>query len=329
MNTAVQNKTTKNHKGFGKVILFGEHVVVYGAPAIVAAVAQYTACELTLTKGKPGWVVDDHRPAVPGYIVKKAEEQKLAHKLVFDHLKIDLSKDGLSVRLGGGLVPSSGIGASASDVVSLSRALSEMYNLNLTEEQVNLAAFTGEGGYHGTPSGVDNTAATFGGLLEYRREAGKSHFAKIQFREPLWLVVVGTGITASTTNVVGDVRKLRETQPKKFAQITKEYNEIVAAASAAIANGDLRELGRLMNRNHSLLQQLTVSCDELESIVNRSRELGALGAKLSGTGRGGIAVALCTSEKQQIALAEGLTNTCPAAKFVWKYSCQPTVGAKL
>lgn len=329
MKTAVKNQSTKKHIGFGKVILFGEHVVVFGAPAIVAGVNQYTDCELTVTKGKPGWTVDDHRPAVPGYIVKKADEQKIAHKLVFDHLKIDLSKDGLLIRLGGPLVPSSGIGASASDVVSLSRALSEVYGLNLTEDQVNASAFAGECGYHGTPSGVDNTAATFGGLLSYRRDAGKSYFDKIQFREPLFLVVVGTGITASTTTVVGDVAKLRKAQPEKFAQITKEYNEIVAAAAAAIASGDLREIGRLMNRNHALLQQLTVSCDELESIVNRSRELGALGAKLSGTGRGGIAVALCASEEQQRALAEGLTNTCPAAKFVWQYSCKPTIGAKL
>ena len=327
LRTATKGKTTDRHVGYGKVILFGEHVVVHGSTAIVAGVSEYTECRLELTKGQPGFRVVDKRPAVPGYIVEKAEEQRKAHQLVFDHNKIDLSRDGLTIHLGGPLVPSSGIGASASDVVSLSRALSEMYGLKLSEEQVNDSAFAGEGGYHGTPSGVDNTAATFGGLLTYKRAEGKSVFAPITFSTPLYLVVVGTGITASTTKVVGDVRAMREKDPKWYADLSRAYASIADLAIESIQKGDIESLGKLMNENHKLCQALNISCPELEQIVDSARANGALGAKLSGTGRGGIAVALARSKKDQERIGAALKAKCPAAKFVWLYSVAPPISA--
>lgn len=321
-------KTTKpatagDHRGFGKVILFGEHVVVYGALAVVAGVSEYTNCSLKVTKGVPGFRVVDKRPAVPGYIKDKAAEQRKAHELVMNHLKIDLTVDGLEIHLGGPLVPSSGIGASASDVVALSRALSELYNLNLSEDEINHSAFVGEGGYHGTPSGVDNTAATFGGLLTYRRANGKPQFAQLPTTKPMYLVVVGTGITASTTKVVGDVKKMKEEKPEWFNGIMGAYNKIVTSATEAIANGNLESLGALMDTNHRLCRDLTISCDELEDIVAHSKRLGALGAKMSGTGRGGIAVALASSAESQAVIAKGLKADCKSAKFVWTYSVAP------
>jgi mevalonate kinase len=323
LRSAVKKQTTGRHVGYGKVILFGEHVVVHGATAIVAGVSEFTACRLELSPSQPGFRVVDKRPAVPGYIAEKAEEQRKAHQLVLDHNKIDLTRDGLTIHLGGPLVPSSGIGASASDVVSLSRALSEMYGLSLSEDEVNHSAFVGEGGYHGTPSGVDNTAATFGGLLTYKRVGGKSSFAPVAFRTPLFLVVVGTGITASTTKVVGDVRALKEKDPKWFSGLMQRYDAIAAAAIQAIEQGDITTLGALMDANHTLCQEMTISCPELEAIVTSARKNGAIGAKLSGTGRGGIAVALARNKADQERIGRALKDSCPAARFVWLYSVAP------
>ena len=329
MPAPVKSSTSDKHIGFGKVILFGEHVVVHGAAAIVAGVSEYTDCSLRVTKDSPGLKVVDNRPAVPGYKVNKREEQKLAHDLVLKHHKIDLSKHGLEVTLGGPLVPSSGIGASASDVVALSRALNELYNLRLSEEQVNHSAFVGEGGYHGTPSGVDNTAATFGGLLTYQKLASGPKFTKMPNKTPLYLVVVSTGITASTTKVVGEVRAMKEAKPDFFAEVMRDYQRVFDAAQHAIADGDVDKLGQLMNENHKICQRLTVSCDELEAIVSTARHGGALGAKMSGTGRGGIAVALCRDELSQSAVAAKLKAHCPEAKFVWQYAVKPTLGSRL
>lgn len=323
LRKAIKAQTTGDHRGFGKVILFGEHVVVYGATAVVAGVSEYTNCQLRLTKGTPGFKVVDNRPAVPGYKTEKAAEQRKAHELVMNHLKIDLTVDGLEITLGGPLVPSSGIGASASDVVALSRALNELYDLKLNEDQINHSAFVGEGGYHGTPSGVDNTAATFGGLLTFRRANGGPKFGSLPVPKPLYIVVVSTGITASTTKVVGDVRKMKEDKPEWFDGVMRKYDGIVTAAAKTINAGDLKGLGGLLDANHLLCRDLTISCPELEDIVAHSKRLGALGAKMSGTGRGGIAVALASSQEAQEKIAAGLAKDCKAARFVWKYSVAP------
>ncbi|KAG5497529.1 hypothetical protein JKF63_03793 [Porcisia hertigi] len=329
MPKPVKSKTTGKHVGYGKVILFGEHFVVYGVEAIVAGISEYTECRLEVNLGVPGLQVDDQRPAIPGYKTQKREEQMKAHQLVLDHLKVDLSRDGLKMYLGGPLVPSSGIGASASDVVSFSRALSELYNLNLTEDEVNQSAFVGEGGYHGTPSGVDNTAATFGGLISYRRQDGKSLFKSIAVQQGLYLVVVSTGISASTTKVVSDVRKMREREPEKFQRLCDSYTRIVSQARGALQKGDLQCVGQLMNANHNLCREIGVSCPELESIVQACRACGALGAKLSGTGRGGIVVALAASSKQRDTIVKGLKAGCREAKHIWKYTVQPSLAANL
>lgn len=323
MPVPVKEKTVEKHIGFGKVILFGEHFVVHGAEAIVGGVAEYTECSVEVMRGVPGVQVVDKRPAIPGYIKNKREEQRKAHQLVLDHLKIDTSKDGLRIYLGGPLVPSSGIGASASDVVALSRALSELFNLNLSEEEVNHSAFVGESGYHGTPSGVDNTCATFGGLILYKRVSGKSHFSPISFSSPMFLVVVGTGITASTVNVVKDVGRLRESRPEYFNEVFNEYQGVEKRAVEALKRKDMKAVGKLMNECHTLCQKINISCPELEEIVNMCRRYGALGAKLSGTGRGGIAVALAADIESRDYIAEELKKNCSAAKFIWKYTIRP------
>eukprot|EP01065_Artemidia_motanka_P032106 TRINITY_DN39158_c0_g1_i1.p1 TRINITY_DN39158_c0_g1~~TRINITY_DN39158_c0_g1_i1.p1 ORF type:complete len:357 (+),score=135.21 TRINITY_DN39158_c0_g1_i1:59-1072(+) len=312
------------HIGFGKVILFGEHVVVHSLPAVVCAVKEFTDCTVVRTPGKPGLSLTDNRPAVPGYKTEKRAEQKEAHDLVVKHLKVDLSKDGVHVTLGGPLVPTSGIGASASDVCSLSRALSDAFDLKLDDDAVNYSAWVGEGGYHGTPSGIDNTAATFGGLLSFRRTAtpGKPDFRKLETGgEGAFLVVVSTGITASTTKVVGEVRSRKDADSAWWdGKVSAPYQEIYDKAVKAIHGGDWATVGELMNANHALCRdELKLSIPQLERIVETARGAGALGAKLSGTGRGGIAIALCRTTEQQQCVAAAVRKL-PEAKYVWEYS---------
>ena len=329
MRTATKQQTTGKHIGFGKVILFGEHFVVHGTPAIVAGVSEYTDCALRVTPGQPGWRVTDNRPAVPGYKTAKAAEQREAHRLVLAHNKIDVAKDGLEIIIAGPLVPSSGIGASASDCVALTRALSELYAIPMDDHAINHSAFVGEGGYHGTPSGVDNTAATFGGLLLYQRTPAGPQFSRLPCRASLFLVVVSTGITASTTEVVADVRRQKEADPERFAELVRQYGVVYSGAARAVAEGNLPMLGSAMAAAHLLLQQLALSCKELDEIVASAFAAGAIGAKMSGTGRGGIAVALCRDRASQEAVAQRLKESCPSAKFVWQYTVAPVTSSKL
>jgi mevalonate kinase len=313
------SKLAKTH-AFGKLILFGEHFVVYKAPALVGAVAAYTDCAMEFTDGTSTDLkleVVDNRPAVPGYKVEKKEEGDAALQLVLKHF--NLQDKGIKVTFGGDLCCASGIGASAAQVVSLARAINQTVvpALNLTEDQINAAGYEGEKGYHGTPSGIDNTAATFGGVLRFQRTDGDPLFTKKTLATPIRIVYASTGITASTTKVVGDVRAKKEADPEWFDGLMKKYLELVEQGEKALDEGDLETLGKLLDQNHTLCQDLTVSCKESDALVAAAREAGAIGAKMSGTGRGGLMLALTPTEEIQDAVAAALEKLAPQ---VWKTS---------
>lgn len=345
-------------RAFGKLILFGEHFVVYKVPALVGAVAAYTDCSIELVddvagvgvgvvvveeendddkkeqpKTKKNFTVLDNRPAVPGYKVEKAAEGDEAIDLVLKHFKLhDTSltttttttptKQHLKLSFGGTLCCVSGIGASAAQCVSLARAIQQTFPAyaDLTDDEINAAGYEGERGYHGTPSGIDNTAATFGGLLRFQRntteDGGDPIFVKKQLSQPIRIVYASTGITASTTKVVSDVRAKKEADESWFAALLEQYTALVPRAEQAMEEGDMKTLGSLLNDNHKLCQDLTVSCQELDDLVQAARMAGAYGAKMSGTGRGGLMLALTPTVELQDAVAAALEQA--GAPQVWK-----------
>lgn len=303
-------------RAYGKLILFGEHFVVYKVPALVGAVAAYTDCALTFTDQDGVVEIIDNRPAVPNYKTKKAEEGQKAVELVLKHLNVTR---GVQLTFGGDLCCVSGIGASAAQTVSLARAIAQAVPLDITEDEINAAGYEGEKGYHGTPSGIDNTAATFGGLLRFQRTEADPIFEKKKLKEPIRIVYASTGITSSTTEVVGDVRARKEQDPEWFDGLLQRYLALVPKAEKALEEGDLVELGKLLDENHTLCQELTVSCKELDDLVLAARQAGAIGAKMSGTGRGGLMLALTPTEDMQNAVAEALEKLAPQ---VWKTSFQ-------
>ncbi|MGY5881505.1 MAG: mevalonate kinase [Candidatus Thorarchaeota archaeon] len=292
--------------GKGKAILFGEHFVVYGLPALAAGISSVTTAKLTRVRSF-GHTLVDNRPAMSGYKQKKYEEQKASLENILKHLNIDTTKMGFQIDLEGDLVCASGIGASAASCVAIVRSLNDEFKLGLTDEQVNEAAYEGEKGYHGTPSGLDNTASTYGGLVWFERDlsGGPPKFEKLKLNEAIHLVIASTGITASTKIVVGAVKIKKDADPKWWDEIAEKYNQLVHDGKAALIQLDLPKVGELMNKNHELLQELTVSCEELDNLVKVAHENGAIGAKMTGTGRGGNMIALAPDEvtAKQIAVA--------------------------
>jgi mevalonate kinase len=305
--------------GKGKAILFGEHFVVYGLPALAAGIASETTAVITRVRSF-GWKLVDNRPAMPGYKEKKYEEQKASIDNMLKHLNIDTTKTGFQIDLGGDLVCASGIGASAASCVAIARALSEEYSLGLDDEKVNETAYIGEMGYHGTPSGLDNTASTFGGLIWFVRDlsGGPPTFEKLKLGKAANLVIASTGLTASTKVVVSDVKKKKEADPDWFDSISEQYVDLVNDARTSLIELDFDKVGELMNKNHDLLQQLTVSCKELENLVEVARENGAIGAKMTGTGRGGNMIALAPDEATVNKIADALRKG--KAAGVWTTS---------
>lgn len=274
--------------GFGKTILFGEHFVVYGLPALASAIGDKTLCTVEKIENT-GYILNDDRPEIPGYKEKKFDEQKVSIQNVINFIGIDLKKQGLKITLGGNLVCASGVGASAASCVALARALNDEFNLGWNDDKINEAAYEGEKGYHGTPSGIDNTASTFGGLVYFIRnlENGPNTMETLKLDKPISMVIASSGMTANTSVVVADVRKKKEENPEWFEEIVKEYNEVVQQGREALENMNLDNLGKLMNKNHELLQKVTVSNETLDKMVDIARDAGALGAKVTGTGRGG------------------------------------------
>jgi mevalonate kinase len=282
---------------------------VYGLPAIASALSSYTIAEVKVVDGQ-GWTVEDQRPATPGYKQKKYDEAMESIKNVLSHLNIDSESQRIEITFSGDLIAASGVGASAAQCTSLARALNDCFNLGLDDEGINEAAYEGERAYHGTPSGIDNTASTYGGLIWFVKNlsGGKNTMELISSPKKMPLIIANSGITASTTEVVADVRRFKEAEPEKFNKIFNDYKNLSVKAKKALLEGNADTLGNLMNLNHELLQKITVSGEINDKLVDIAIKNGAIGAKMTGTGRGGLVIALVENEAQQEKIAQAIKN---------------------
>ena len=289
------------NKGYAKVILYGEHFVVYGLPGIVAALDSYTTAKVEPGDLGTGLTLIDNRTAVEGYKEKKKGEQERAMELILKFMNIDIEKTPLKITLEGNLRCVGGRGASAAMATAVARALSEYFKLNLSNDMINEISYEGEKGSAGTPSGIDNTAATYGGLLTFKKnlEGGPNKIEKLNIKNPIEIVLANTGITQDTKEVVADIRNKKEQDPNKFERIFSDYSKLFQEAQIALKNYDLNHIGRLMNKNQELLREMTLSCPEAEHIIKTAKKNGALGAKLTGTCRGGSLLILTPGKDLQ------------------------------
>ena len=289
--------------GFGKVILFNEHFVVYGIPAIASALGARTTA---LVEGKPGsgYEVRDERPETTGYKAEKLEQQNQSLEIMLKFMNIDTQRNHYVITLGGDLIAASGVGASAASCAAIARAFSEELNLNFSDERVNEVAYEGEKGYHGTPSGIDNTAATYGGLIWYRREGQAQLMERMRLRKPVEIVMGNTGKVADTKTVVAGVKERKERESEKYGRLFQDADRLVRNARKELEDFNVEKVGEYMNENHRLLQEIGVSSPELDALVKLARDAGALGAKLTGTGKGGYMVALTPGRELQDHVAD-------------------------
>jgi mevalonate kinase len=291
--------------GFGKVILFNEHFVVYGLPAIASAIGAKTTA---LVEKRPGSRVElkDERLETEGYKTEKLGQQRESLDRMLRFMNIDTTKNAYTITLAGDLMAASGVGASAASCTAIARAFSQELGLNYSDEKINEVAYEGEKGYHGTPSGIDNTAATFGGLIWYKREGSSQLTERMRLKKPVEIVMGNTGLVADTKVVVGAVKDRKEKEPEKYARIFRAAERLVHNARRQLEQFNLEKVGSYMDQNHALLQQIDVSCPELDMLVDLARNNGALGAKMTGTGKGGYMVALAASREIQERVAKAI-----------------------
>ncbi len=278
----------------GKIILFGEHAVVYGRPALAVPVTQVHAQVQVSDSSRTGIWIDAPDVDLHAELNTLATDHPLAAVLrgLFSALGV-APLPNLRIDISSTIPVASGLGSGAAVSVALIRALSAWLGKQLVDEQVNDLAFEIEKLYHGSPSGIDNTVITYGMPVYFIKGEPVEMF---KVGEPFTIVIGDTGISAPTRESVGDVRKLWEADKLGCEEVFDEIGRIALKARGVIETGEWERLGELMDKNHSLLQELTVSSPELDTLVASARGAGALGAKLSGGGRGGNMIALVRPE---------------------------------
>jgi mevalonate kinase len=291
--------------GFGKVILFGEHFVVHGVPGIVSAIDSATDAEVTKT-GKE-LVIRDERKAAKGYAEEKRLQQIESIERMLKTMGLD-PKLPLNIWVGGTLPGFSGLGASAASSVAIARAIAEELSLKLTNEQVNQIAYEAEKAYAGNPSGIDNTAATYGGLMWFKKNTagGPDNVERLSIPTPVEIVIGSTGKVANTKAMVAGVAERKKKNQEKYDQIFNQAENLAHAGRKSLESYDLEKVGELMNENHRLLQEIAVSSRELDLLVDIARKNGAFGAKLTGGGGGGCMTALTPGKELQEKVASAI-----------------------
>jgi mevalonate kinase len=293
----------------GKIILFGEHAVVYGRAAIAVPVQQVRA--RVVVTARPHDLPGEVRVLAPDIgldarLVDLSENQPLAKVIrsVLSALGSSIPP-ACSVRVTSTIPVAAGMGSGAAVSVAVLRAFSTFLGHPLPAEQVSDLAYEVEKLYHGTPSGIDNTVITYAKPVVFMRG---QPIELLRVAKPFTVVVADTGVRSPTSLVVGDLRNLWQADPQRYESLFDAAGRIAQTARQAIENGRPEALGPLMDENHDLLCEMSVSSPELDRLVQAARSAGALGAKLSGAGRGGNMIALA-SPATAPAIAQALESS--------------------
>jgi len=287
-----------------KVILLGEHFVVYGKPAIVVAIDRRAYVTAELRSDEAVYVKSRGLKASGRFYNERFEaeeggpeaEVKLrpVETVIRRLMNLSGEKAGVSLYIDSAIPVEAGLGSSAAVAVASVAATSQLLGLDLSKNEIFGYACDAERLIHGTPSGIDPAISTYGGVLQYVRDKGITH---LNVSVDLQLVIGNTGIVRSTGRLVAMVGKLSEKHPSVFSPILESCDRIVCEAALALESGDLRTLGELMNIDQGLLSAVGVSNDALERVIYAARRAGAFGAKLTGAGGGGCMVALTPQGK--------------------------------
>ena len=276
------NAPDPHGRAAGKVILLGEHGVVYGRHALAMPIP--SAVSVTLT-----------------------EAPELSHDLPAEFVtnlftELGVTETNWRIDIDSRLPFGKGLGSSAAIAVALARACDAKLDLGLDDERINAIAFESEKLAHGTPSGVDNTLATYARPMLFDND-GELKFELLEPANVPPLVIAWGDETGSTKEMVAGVRERRSSATAHFDAIFDEMGRLSREGARLLQRGDWEGLGRLMNICHGLLNAIGVSTPQLERMVVLARQSGAAGAKLTGAGGGGSIVAMCPGKVDEVTRA--------------------------
>ncbi len=275
----------------GKVILFGEHAVVYNQPAIALPLTQIKAQALA-EAGRAGSGIVIHATDIGRHYLLTAvpDDEPLAYtcRTVLRRLHLSEEPD-VELTLWSEIPIASGLGSGAATAAALAKALLRWLGWEPSPAQLSAIVYQTEQIHHGTPSGIDNTVVAYQQPVWFQRD---SALAPFHVGAPLSFLVADTGVASRTRHTVGDVRAAWQAEPTRYEALFGKIGALVHQAHDALRAGDAARVGELMGANHALLREMGVSAPENDALVAAALAAGALGAKLSGGGRGGNNIVL-------------------------------------
>ena len=282
----------------GKIILFGEHFVVYGVKAILCAIdkritvtAENVQEEIISIKSNIG----EHEFSLQEYGTVTDLRFKplyyLAKKMIDKHKK----RSGIKITVESDIPSGVGLGSSSACCVAAAAAISRLYEENSKEEILKMAIEAERTIFQNT-SGADCTICAFGGMIIFDKKNG---FSKIDYKPELHLVIANSNIKHSTEKIVSKVKKFSENNREEFLDMCKRESEIINQALTLLKNNDVRNLGKIMIENQEFLERLGISNEKIQNMIKMANNI-SLGAKITGAGGGGCIIMLtneCDSKK--------------------------------
>ncbi|MBM4240092.1 MAG: mevalonate kinase [Euryarchaeota archaeon] len=290
----------------GKAILFGEHAVVYGKPAIAIAVDRKAYIQIQ-KRDDDKIYVNVRDLGISGYldmfndeIIEKNGQRTGILKYILESLKVlGIHHDvGMDIKVDIKIPIGAGLGSSAAVTVATIMAVSKFSQIGLTREQISKYAHEVELKVQNAASPIDTTISTYGGAI-YLSKNSKG-VIPLNIGENIPLVVGYTDTRGNTGKLVEEVRFRRDTYPEIIDPLLESIGTITDEAKIALLDEDEKRIGELMNINHGFLDALGVNTRELSEMVYLARSSGALGSKITGAGGGGSIIAYCPGKVSEV-----------------------------
>lgn len=290
----------------GKTILFGEHAVVYGKPAIAAAVNRRAYVSIKEREDNRTHV-NVEEIGVSGFlnlengsieIEKGKNHRKGILKYVLSALTKINAENGMDITIKIDIPIGAGLGSSAAVTVATIQAGATFNDIKLTRDEISKLAHEVELEVQGAASPIDTTLSTYGGIIYLSRDAEETINLDIDSEIP---IVIGyTSNRGNTGKLIESVRCKMETHPQVMIPLFNSMEALTNGAMEALKNGDHMMIGEFMNINHGLLDAIGVNTQELSEMVFAARNTGALGSKLTGAGGGGSIIAYCPGKINEV-----------------------------